>query len=478
MNRIILKFRSAFSEAQLDETEFQSILSGRTLVCRRGQMPRSGSKEGTFLWTGGVLGLCALLVKAKIASLLPSSEREGKIRAEISSDLSDCARALDSALAKRPNWILDMFGTDSAGAPIVQRMFSRRNPERKRPGPVTISLSTSFLEPAGITIMLDGARITDVSLLRPLLEQIGFVEQAADVSASRDVIVSHAPGPKGALRVLLPFLDHYVLALSGYGASAKLDAFIEAECRLALRVALLMADTVYVPAVSYVQSPLCRKLLDEHRSHAQLGAIRLLTDAPTWKEFLKVRRGEYPRRSSERQLYLSATLSSSLEEYPMHPTEIDTTEALHKEWAEAVQRIPFQSALLRDQHHPGNDGESCAEMMRCAADNLGSLAFIGRHLRQSLRRQNVQVPETRLTRIICDLFFSHFCSHAELDVFDDLAFVRRVDIPGTHRRHHVGALIRELRAQEPDVFTSLVTCDSESIWGLSSRVLGQRLRNE
>ncbi len=469
MNRITLKFRTGFSKAQLDEAEFYSPLIGRELVCCRGQSSARGSLEGTFLWTGGVLGMSALFVLAKMAVLSGKESVDA-----ISSDISASVKSFDSSLSKQPQWILDMFGVDSAGRPLCYRIFRRKNPEQKRPGPVQVLLNTDFLPPSQIRIFLDDEEVRDVATLSTLVELLGFFEnlqgrnKIGDNASKRvhDVGGGEIAAHAGDSRVLLPFLDHYILELSGYGKSRQRDLLIEHECRMALRVALLMYDSVYVPAVSYIQSPLCRKLLDEHRSQAQLGAIRLIGDATNWDEFLKIRKSEYGRKSHERRLYSSHELKGRLEELPLYATAVETTRALHGEWEKSIQDDSFQNIILSAPTTERPNAQDRVGLLRCAADDLGSLAFIGRHLQETLAKQRVVVSENRLTRLICDLFFSHFQSHAELDVAGDLAYGYGVEVRDCSRRFSFGTFARSLRVARPTLLTELERCPPESIWDL------------
>lgn len=468
MNRLLVKFRSGFAQAQLEETEFHSSLIGESLRCLRGQYQPRGSSGGTFSWTAGVIGLSVLLLKSKMHSLgrSDSSSDDGGI----CSNLFEGAGALDSSLAKRPKWILDMFGLDGSDAPICQRMFLRRNPERKRPGPVWVFLNTFFLDPANISVWLDDRELTEVSELRGLLNLIGYTDGEVESSVVSGGEGLEAHSPRKGTHVLISFLDHFVLETSGYGVSRKRDLVIEEECRQALRLALLAFDCVYIPAVSYVQSPLCKRLLDEHRSQIRLGAIQLLSDASTWREFVSVRRGEYGKGSKERALYSSAEVLASLEEFPLRATERDTTRALHREWMKAIQEGAFREHVLGAPESAMDNPEQHVGILTCAAEDLGARAFIARHLQESLKRQALSVAESRLTRAICDLFFSHFCSQIGLEIFDTLAFVREVKTRGGSRVYSYGEMVRVLRAQQPEIFHELLACHPDELWKLKRDV--------
>lgn len=463
MNWISLKFQSAFSEAQLEETEFFSSLAARKMRCRRGQLTTAGNSEGTFPWTGGVMGMCAVLLKAKLLALQVPRHEIHSHGVEISSEIAPRAKALDSALAKSPRWILDMFGVDSTGSAITKRLFKRRNPEGKRAGPISVSLNLAFMDPNNIQILLDGQEVRDVTCLERLLNEIGFASEIPTVRNGDRQIVSENTQVHG---VLLPFLDHYVLALSGYGTSSRRDSLIAQECRLAMRLALLCCDQVFVPAVSYIQSAVCRQILDEHRSHAELGAIRLVSDAPTWHEFLDARCGEYASSSLEHTLYSCAAQKSWLHDFPIFATGMNTTSALHLEWSRKSHEANFQDLILRETPEHFDSPDRRRQFLVCAAEELGSRAFLANNLAGCFQDHQIMVSQELLTPVICHLFFSHFQSHAQVDTLGGLAFVREIPSIGSQRCLNFGAMIRRIRTEFPALFDEMLSCSSEALWGL------------
>jgi hypothetical protein len=70
-----------------------------------------------------------------------------------------------------------MFGVDKSGTSIIKRLFIRMNPEKKRPGPLWVSVNPAFLEPGNISIFLDGVEVTEAPELTALLKLIGLDEQ-------------------------------------------------------------------------------------------------------------------------------------------------------------------------------------------------------------------------------------------------------------------------------------------------------------
>jgi hypothetical protein len=188
MNRMSLKFLSNESSAELFESEFSCSLVGRILRCARGRKALAGSLEGTFQWTSAVQSMSAATIKCKLADLTGA----GPHAAALSSDSTSWALPLDFALSKKPHWLLDMFGVDSSGMPIIKRLFIRMNPEKKRPGPARVSINPAFLAPQNIAIFLDGIELVTVSELSDLLSLIGLEEQPT-VHGQKNTKGPHTP---------------------------------------------------------------------------------------------------------------------------------------------------------------------------------------------------------------------------------------------------------------------------------------------
>lgn len=479
MNRLSLQFISNGTSAELCESEFSSPILGRSLRCIRGRQAFTDSIEGTFQWTSAVQSLSAVVIKAKIAGLSLASTNAWPQSAGLSSDLTSWALTLDFALSKKPRWLLDMFGVDRAGSPLVKRLFTRMNPERKRPGPCWVAVSPAFLAPKNISIFLDGGELRTELELANLLKLIGLVTpssperavaprvlQLAPKITSRQTSLSTAP----TRAVLAPFLDHYILELAGLGLSERRDQLISKECRLAFRLALLAFDTIFIPAVSYVQSPLCKKIIDEHYSFAELGVVRLVTDAPTWTEFFELRNGEYKRKSPERALYSSLSIRTATEGLPFKATGIDTTKALHDEWHTYSAHPQLHQRLLNITPIPHQKLYDVTSALQNAAEDMGRIAFVAKNITTGIKRQGLMVKEREITKAICDLFFSHYRSKFDLDLFDDLAFGCPVDLSGTYHRFSFTALSQRIRSSAPSLWRQLDKTSAEKLWSMRDSV--------
>jgi len=82
------------------------------------------------------------------------------------------AAALDYAVAKRPNWINELFGAAERDSNFVQRFFHRRNPERKRGDTVSVCFNPKLLSGASISIYVDGALEQSTDALKGMLAEL------------------------------------------------------------------------------------------------------------------------------------------------------------------------------------------------------------------------------------------------------------------------------------------------------------------
>jgi hypothetical protein len=125
-----------------------------------------GEAIGTFQWTSAVRALCAILVRAKLASV------EGSNPTPILGGAGSLASSLDYAICKQPNWLAEMFGTLPNGECAAKRLFRVTNSCRKRPGPVAVGLNPNLLPAQDIQLFWEGSPCADGQTLRLLLDQI------------------------------------------------------------------------------------------------------------------------------------------------------------------------------------------------------------------------------------------------------------------------------------------------------------------
>lgn len=133
---------------------------GESRLSVRGKTAGAYPRAGSFQWTSAVQGACAVF----ISTLLHHKQAES-MQLHVQGGKASVIASLDYALTKRPTWIADMFGTTAVGALRARRLFRITNPNRKRPGPVTIALNTHVVPADSIRVTLDGKPVEDASTL-------------------------------------------------------------------------------------------------------------------------------------------------------------------------------------------------------------------------------------------------------------------------------------------------------------------------
>ena len=119
----------------------------------RGKTAGAYKGAGSFQWTSAVRALLTLFLKAV----------EDPNGIHLSGYGGSLAVSWDDALSKQPVWLCEMFGADAIGHCVARRFISRTNPERKRPGPVSLSLNQNYLAASMIEVVMNGKVVTDVA---------------------------------------------------------------------------------------------------------------------------------------------------------------------------------------------------------------------------------------------------------------------------------------------------------------------------
>lgn len=161
-----------FNFGELVETSFVDGISSVPRLSVRGKTGGAFRSAGSFQWTSAVKAFSLLLLKTA------ACDEQPVLRGEANS----LASSLDYAISKQPQWLAEMFGCDHHGICFIRRCILRTNPERKRPGPVTLAVNLSYLPAASIEINIDGRVATKEETLA-LSEQLERSPQVARVMA-------------------------------------------------------------------------------------------------------------------------------------------------------------------------------------------------------------------------------------------------------------------------------------------------------
>lgn len=147
---------------ELFRTYFTHPLLERERRCVRGKSEGAYRGYSSFQWTSAVKALAVFFLRAR----LQADERDERVLLE--GESGSLAASLDYAIGKLPAWMMDMFGVDGRGTTLLARIVNRTNPERKRPGPVALSLNQGALPPCNVKVIWDSRELDSHEDLRRL----------------------------------------------------------------------------------------------------------------------------------------------------------------------------------------------------------------------------------------------------------------------------------------------------------------------
>ena len=161
MASIKLYFASDDGAPELSKTVFSS--RGAAITAYRGRVTLSGEASSSFTWSAAVRTLSYLLCRSKLAFLLGE-----QLPYVLEGESKSLASSLDLAIAKRTQWICDLFGVEESNILVLRRLLNIDNPERKRPGPVRLCLNLTQLHPRDVSIYRDDLEVTSPAELEDL----------------------------------------------------------------------------------------------------------------------------------------------------------------------------------------------------------------------------------------------------------------------------------------------------------------------
>lgn len=144
-------------------------------------------------------------------------------------------------------------------------------------------------------------------------------------------------------RLFLHYFDIHFIEEKGKAAASP--AFLN-EMRLATRIAVASAETVFIPAASYFESQLCRHIIGELDELFSLGIIALSGSSPNLDYFVQERQNIafYREKSLQHNVYFSP-LSQIVGEPPYVPRQRSATRDIVNHWNHLIQENELQRRL-------------------------------------------------------------------------------------------------------------------------------------
>ena len=216
-------------------------------------------------------------------------------------------------------------------------------------------------------------------------------------------------------RLFLHFFDTHFIA--DKGRTAQTEAFIR-EMRLATRIAVACAHTVFVPAASYYESPLCRKILGELGDLLSFGHIALSGSAINIEEYVRERQDEdfYRKGSLQHEWYRAEHESTTEVTYMQR--QRSATRDVTEHWKQGVADESLMRKLRDAMEAPLTGLERRLERV---PQELGSFAFIPEHVYEILDLNNPSdMVASRIRSVINEGYFKSYVDDLQAGVMIDL----------------------------------------------------------
>ncbi|MCA8044044.1 nucleoside phosphorylase-I family protein [Burkholderia seminalis] len=216
-------------------------------------------------------------------------------------------------------------------------------------------------------------------------------------------------------RLFLHFFDTHFIADKGRAAESA--AFVR-EMRLATRIAVACAHTVFVPAASYYESPLCREILGELGDLLSYGHIALSGSAINIEEYVRERQDEdfYRKGSLQHEWYRAE--HAKIVELTYMQRQRSATRDVTEHWKQGVADDSLMHKLRNAMDAPLTGLEQRLERV---PQELGSLAFIPEHVYEILDLRNPSdLVASRIRSVINEGYFKSYVDDLQAGVMIDL----------------------------------------------------------
>ena len=228
-----------------------------------------------------------------------------------------------------------------------------------------------------------------------------------------------SPQPPTRLeKIFLHFFDTHFIEEKGLAAKTPL---FKQEMRLATRMAVATAQTVYIPAASYFESELCRSILNELEELIGLGVIVLLGSSVNVEEYLLERQDvNFYREGSEQYSWYRA--QHSLEQLPAY---LRRSRSATKDIGDHWRSLVADDTLSRNLHDASIGlPNSLAKRLELVPEELGRLAFIPEHVLEILDLKLApSLVQARIRDVINEGYFESYVRDLGAGVIVDLKYL-------------------------------------------------------
>ena len=188
---------------------------------------------------------------------------------------------------------------------------------------------------------------------------------------------------------------------------------------MATRFAVLLADEVLIPASSYVESAICRRVLDEYPPEIFAERFTLVGGGASFDEFLEAKHAQYRPDQAQGVAYRDEGLGISL---PWRTRRRSSTTDIMDVWTKALGSLEVKRLFEAgaDELPPGAE-----RLWEKVPEQLGSNAFIVENVTRILfgTPKTSLIIRNRLHAIINRAYFGSYAKDLGASIMRDLRFL-------------------------------------------------------
>jgi hypothetical protein len=195
---------------------------------------------------------------------------------------------------------------------------------------------------------------------------------------------------------------------------------ITAECTMALRLALMCAETVYLPAAAYYESDICRTVTAEFTDLFGSGRLVLVGGADSPREFAEEKLAQYDDGSAQASAY-RAVLTSPVDAPPFRARQRSATADVRNAWLDIADTPQYLDTLFGPSFTAEKD--TVDKRWRDIPADLDGRAFIPGYVQPLLLTDAPLMMRRRISGQINRSYFASYSTELRSGYVTDLVFL-------------------------------------------------------
>lgn len=257
-------------------------------------------------------------------------------------------------------------------------------------------------------------------------------------------MAAHHRQPAPLDRLFLHYFDvHYLADLLDAGNASR--ETLKKECALATRLAILCANTVFVPAASYYENDICREIIDGYRDLFATGSLVIVGGSASPREFAEEKLTQYNPGSLQAASY-EEVLKVTVEAPKFRPRQRSATADVSKAWMQRAQNPGFAEEMFGGSLR--GKWDALADRWVNVPDLLDGNAFTPEYAQALLFPNAPLGSRRRVAGHINGSYFASYSDEFEAGYVTDLIYLEAgADLTGRFGDLPMKALREELRRE-------------------------------